>query len=138
MQEIKRTGTIIKITPKAIYIKINHLRSCEGCSNISDCSVSRCKEKLIKLPKPKDFMPKCGEEIQLQITHKQNWLALFLSFMLPLICVISSLIIALKIYQQSENNSAIIALSVLALYYLILSLFKPKLNKIFSIGISPK
>ncbi len=136
MPAIAKTGTITQITAKEICVKIRQITSCEGCHHKTNCAVNHCQEKVLTLPLPTDFKADIGQKVLLKINPKQSSFAILLGFIIPLITLLISLGVSLKIFQQSENFAATTSLIILAFYYGLLFLLKPRLNKTFNIQIT--
>ena len=138
MNTLRQKGILLQSDSKELTISLHRPLNCADCAHTNNCSALACDTKIIKLPRPHNFIPQTGQELTLQITQGQSQLAIFLCFVVPLVLLISSLAIMLFALQQTENISALIALGILSVYYIILFLLKKRLNKIFTIQIIPE
>lgn len=136
MPAIAKTGTITQITNQEICVKIQQATSCNACRHKTNCALNHCQEKVLTLPLPTDFKADIGQKVLLKINSKQSSLAILLGFIIPLIILLISLGVSLKIFQQSENFAATTSLIILTFYYGLLFLLKPRLNKTFNIQIT--
>ena len=138
MPDIEKTGIITQITPKEICVKIQQTTSCDGCHHQTNCSLKHCQEKLLTLPLPTNFKANIGQKVTLQLSSSQGIWCLSLGFIIPLVILLISLMMSLKIFHQSESFSILIALICVIFYYILLFMLRRMTNKFFTISISPE
>ena len=136
MPDIEKTGIITQIKDQEICVRIQQTTSCHGCQHKANCALNHCQEKILTLPLPSNFKANIGQKVKLHLSATQSVWALSLGFAVPLGVLLLSLILSLKIFHQTESFSTMIALSSVAVYYILLFLLQKKTNKLFTISIS--
>lgn len=136
MSTLTQTGTITDISAQEIHISLDQKSSCGACAHLKDCALKNCQKRLITLPRTPDVKATIGQQVTLSISTRQSWLALAIGFLIPLGILVACLGTMSILLHQTDNFSALAALLAVAVYYVLLFLFKPKLNKTFAIRVS--
>lgn len=124
-KELTHEGVVSKKDGRDAWVKIIAKSACAGCHAKGACSVADVEEKIVHVRNaPSDT--KVGDSVILVANKKQEKLALFLGYVLPLCIIILSLIL-LRYMNVSDTISAIIALTILIPYYSVLFLFKKRI-----------
>jgi len=127
--EIEHSGRVEKITGNRVQVNFIAESACAACHAKEACSVSEMQEKSLEVPLP-GFQIKEGEKVQVVLAQSLGFKALFLGYILPLVLIITALIIFTGIFE-SEGKAGLLSLLSVAIYYLILYLFRNKINKQF-------
>ncbi len=126
-KEIVHSGVITGMDGNKIRIHIEQQSACSTCHSRSVCMASDMKGKEV-------FVENDGGNYQIGVTVEllgrtsTGLLAVLLAFVIPFLLILLSLIVLQRVVT-SEAVSALISLSLLMPYYLILSLFNKKLDK---------
>ena len=75
---------------------------------------------------------KLGDEVEVMVQQKMGWKAVVLAYLLPFFVMLAVMLIGNAIWAVREEILGTIALCAMALYYLVLGMFKDKLQKEFS------
>ena len=73
-----------------------------------------------------------GDTVEVMVQQKMGWKAVVLAYLLPFFVMLAVLFIGNAIWVVREEVLGTVALCALALYYLVLGMFKDKLQKEFS------
>ena len=73
-----------------------------------------------------------GDTVEVMVQQKMGWKAVVLAYLLPFFVMLAVMLIGNAIWAVREEILGTVALCAMALYYLVLGLFKDKLQKEFS------
>jgi len=121
-------GTVISRKDNHVQVKITARSACAGCHAKSVCSAPDMQEKIIDAVTGEPLRP--GDTVTIKMYEKLGRLALVYGFILPFIVMVGVLF-TLHLSGSSETKAALIAIGSLAPYYLLLYLFRKKVEKEF-------
>ncbi|MCU0288304.1 MAG: SoxR reducing system RseC family protein [Acidobacteria bacterium] len=125
---VSHEGIVVSIDGNHVQVKIMSMTACDGCRARNTCMAAHGKEKIIDAitlePLKKD------DAVLVKMEEKLGWIALFYAFFLPLF-ILLALLFSLPALGFSETLAGIIALGSLMPYYLVLYLFRKKIEKKF-------
>ena len=75
---------------------------------------------------------KVGDTVEVMVQQKMGWKAVMLAYLLPFFVMLAVMFIGNAIWAVREEILGTVALCAMALYYLLLGMFKDKLQKEFS------
>jgi sigma-E factor negative regulatory protein RseC len=131
---IKHKGIVEKIDGSHVTVRIVQTSACSSCSAKGLCNASESKEKLIDVYQSQ--VPcRVGEEVVVCGTTSMGMRAVFLAFGIPLLILLASLFVSMRMTDDDALLSAVIALCAVIPYYLIIYLCKDKLDRTFSFTI---
>ena len=128
MNNVKRKARIKDIIENKAIVEIQSFSACGNCILSSNCNNGKCKGYTIEVPLKTTEEYTKGEEVYIEISAKEAFAAVFMSYVLPLILVILTLSISM-IITNNEIKSGIYSIFILIPYYLLLLLITNK-NKI--------
>ena len=73
-----------------------------------------------------------GDTVEVMVQQKMGWKAVVLAYLLPFFVMLAVMFIGNAIWAVREEILGTVALCAMALYYLLLGMFKDKLQKEFS------
>ena len=73
-----------------------------------------------------------GDEVEVMVQQKMGWKAVVLAYLLPFFVMLAVIFIGNALWNVREEILGTAALCAMALYYIVLGLFKDKLQKEFS------
>lgn len=73
-----------------------------------------------------------GDTVEVMVHQKMGWKAVVLAYLLPFFVMLAVMLIGNAIWAVREEILGTVALCAMALYYLLLGMFKDKLQKEFS------
>ena len=131
---IQHQGIVDSIEKHKVFVKILQKTACSDCHAKSACLSSDSKEKVIEVDDDSEqFSP--DEEVIVTVQSSMGFLAVALSFVIPLILVVITIFICIKI-TGDEAFSGLSGLFILVPYYFILYVLREKLKKRFVFTIS--
>ena len=75
---------------------------------------------------------KVGDAVEVMVQQRMGWKAVVLAYLLPFFVMLAVMLIGNAIWAVREEILGTVALCAMALYYLVLGMFKDKLQKEFS------
>lgn len=134
---IKHRGIVENIKGSHVQVRIVQTSACSACSVKGHCNASESKEKLIDVFDTKASSYRVGEEVMLYGTTSMGMQAVFLAFGVPFLVLLITLFVAMCLTDGDELQSALVALSALVPYYLIIYVCRNRLSKKFSFTLEP-
>jgi len=130
---IEHKGTISEIKNNSIFVELNVQSACSSCHAKGMCGFDRATKTIEIITT--DISYEIGEIVKVKLNESLGMKALFLGYILPFLILATTLILFLAVTKLSEGLSAILAISLLIPYYLILFLNKDKIKKEFDFKI---
>lgn len=133
---IRHRGTVVAIEGDKVRVLIEQSSACSACQAKSMCMSSDKKEKFIDctldpLSGEMTSLPEVGAEVEVTVAQRMGWKAVVIAYILPLIVLVATLAI-LDMRLDSEALAGVIALCVTGVYFIILRLFRGRLQQQFS------
>ena len=127
---ISHEGIITAINDNNVEVKILSKSACASCNIKGACNMSEMKEKIINIntPKANDFQ--IGQNVMVSMGLGQANKAVVFAYVIPTI-ILFSMIFILNYFKIEEGINALISISSLVPYYLILFLFRDKMKRKF-------
>lgn len=75
---------------------------------------------------------KVGDTVEVMVQQKMGWKAVILAYLLPFVVLIAVLLVGNACFEVREEVLGTVALCTMAVYYIVLGLFKDRLQKEFS------
>jgi len=126
---IEHLGRVDAITANDIRVVIISQSACASCHAKGACTTADVAEKQVVISKPYHNYT-VGETVKVTMKQSLGYKALFLGYILPLIVLLVSLFV-FNALGFSEGLSGLLSLGVLVPYYLILYLFRKRIEKEF-------
>ena len=131
---IRHRGIVEKVEGSHVTVRIVQTSACSACSAKGLCNASESKEKLIDVYQIQ-FPCQIGEEVIVCGTTSMGMRAVILSFGVPVLLLMVTLFVTMKLTDGNALFSSFIGMGILVLYFLIIYMYRGKLNKSFSFTI---
>lgn len=125
---IEHEGIVQKSDNKSVTVKISSESACSGCHAEGLCSLSGKEDKIIDILGRYNVTP--GQTVTVLMKKSMGYSAVMLGYVVPLILVIA-LVIILGSMSLPELITGLGSLAVLVPYYLLLWLFRKRINNNF-------
>lgn len=126
---IQHDGKVKKVDGDSVLVSITSNTACSGCHAEGLCGISGKEEKLIDIRGSYSVSP--GDTVTVLMEESSGIKAVFLSYLVPLVIVVAGLIVC-SILSLNELISGLISISLLAPWYMLLYLFRNKINRSFT------
>ena len=143
---IKHDGIIIALNEDGTaLVRIVQTSACAACKAKAMCGSAESAEKEMRVqlasPKPLPVGKgentahqtyKVGDTVEVMVQQKMGWKAVILAYLLPFFVMLAVIFIGNALWNVREEILGTAALCAMALYYIVLGLFKDRLQKEFS------
>ena len=130
---IKHDGIIIALNEDGTaLVRIIQTSACAACKAKAMCASAESAEKEMTVVLLGDEQWAVGNEVEVMVQQKMGWKAVMLAYLLPFFVMFAVMLIGNAIWAVREEILGTVALCAMAMYYLVLGLFKDKLQKEFS------
>lgn len=128
-QDIRHKGIVERVDGDIALVRIAQTSACAACHAAKMCMASESREKRIeaRITKPVDV----GQEVDVVVREELGWLAVVLAYVIPFVLLVAA-VAGLDRLGWSEGLAGTGALVSVAVYYLILRLFRNKLQRKFT------
>jgi len=123
---IQHDGTVKKVDGNSVLVSIISSPACSGCHAEGLCGISGKEEKIIDIKGKYNVSP--GDSVTILMEQTTGFKAVALSYLVPLVIVIAGLFIFNSL-SFSELTTGLVSLLLLVPYFLILYLFREKINR---------
>lgn len=135
--EISHKGRIVGITPEFTTVEIISESACGSCHARSLCGLGDAKTKAVELPTRAWDNYEVGDEVDVVLKASMGHKAVWLAYVLPLIVLVCVLLI-LTFAGVAELYAGLGGLGAVAVWYLVLWLFRDRLKSEYVFNINKK
>ena len=135
--EVSHEGTILEITPEFTSVEIVAQSACAACHARGLCGVADEKQKIIMVPTDPYATYKAGDKVLVLLKKSMGMKAVWISYVIPLF-ILMILILSLSSVTVHEVYAGLAGIGGVALYYLVIYLFRDKLAYDFVFYIKEK
>ena len=143
---IKHDGIIIALNEDGTaLVRIVQTSACAACKAQAMCASAESAEKEMTVVLLGDEQWAVGNEVEVMVQQKMGWKAVVLAYLLPFFVMLAVMFIGNGLLAMGNGATGLlgdeakreavlgtVALCAMALYYLVLGMFKDKLQKEFS------
>ena len=123
---ISHKGKVIASGQGTISVEIVSESACSACHAAGLCGMSESRKKIVEVPAVRGRVFSVGQEVEVCLAPKTGLKAVLLSYVIPAM-ILLILILSLPLIGLGELAGGLLAIAGVALYYLILYLFKGRL-----------
>ncbi len=127
MGDICHEGIVRSVNGNRLTVEIVSKSMCASCHAKGACSASDMKIKEIDVVAEGNETYAAGEKVNLVISHGNGLKAVLFSYIFPL-AILMFLLLYLQSAKVSEPVSALVGAGSVAAYYLLLFLFRKKID----------
>lgn len=136
-RKLSRKAIVKNITEKEILVEICSADTCGSCHSKSACSMFGGESLKTAVVANRGYPLSVGDQVCISIKRSAGVKALFAAYIVPIIVIIVTLLI-LQSLETGELKSGLVTLGVLALYYMVLRLFRSKLDYGIIVELEPE
>jgi positive regulator of sigma E activity len=126
---IQHEGTVKKVENGSVLVSIKTGSACSGCHAESICNLAGQEERIIEVKG--NYGVAQGDRVVVLMKQSVGYKAVVLSYIIPFAIVIAGLII-FNYLSTNEILAGLGSIFLLLPYFLILYLFRSKINRNFS------
>ena len=130
---IKHDGIIIALNEDGTaLVRIVQTSACSACKAKAMCASAESAEKEMTVVLLGDEQWAVGNEVEVMVQQTMGWKAVVLAYLLPFFVMLAVIFMGNALWNVREEILGTAALCAMALYYIVLGLFKDRLQKEFS------
>ena len=128
---IKHDGIIIALNEDGTaLVRIVQTSACAACKAKAMCASAESAEKEMTVMLLGDGQWAVGDTVEVMVQQKMGWKAVLLAYILPFIVMMTVVMILNNFVKEAIADT--IALCSMGLYFIVLGLFKDRIQKGFS------
>lgn len=127
---IRHTGRVMSINGELAHVEITQLSACSACKARSMCMSAESQQKEMDVVMLEPL--KVGDEVEVEVRERLAWKAVLLAYILPFAVMLGIIVVLDFVTNWSEAVVGTLSLCGIALYYIVLSFFKGRLQKQFT------
>ncbi|MDY5969885.1 MAG: SoxR reducing system RseC family protein [Bacteroidales bacterium] len=136
MKEIaKHEGTVLSTQQGAVKVLVTTMSACGSCSAHAHCGFSENRDREMVIDTSEWEQYHQGDKVEVSVNERLGFIAVWWAYIAPAMLLLGC-IMSLLAVMDSEPLAVLITLAAVALYFLVLSQFKGRLQRRFSFGIS--
>jgi len=128
--ELSHQGTITNLDSDSYFVSIVSKSACSSCHSKGFCSVSEMQEKVIMISRSPDSNYKIGDEVEVLMSKTLGTKAVILGYIIPFALLLITLILTFSLFGN-EGIAGIMSLAIVAIYFVVLYLFRDRFRKTF-------
>lgn len=136
---VEHEGVVVGISDSSISVEIVSKSACASCHAKSVCAVGDSAVKIIEVPLSIGTLAadcKVGDSVKVVLDSSLGVNAVWLAYVAPMAVLLAS-ILAFSSVGMRDLYTGLLSIGVVALYYLVLSFFRKRLDRIFTFSIEP-
>ena len=134
-ESIQHTGRVISVCKSCVEVEIINKSMCAGCHAKSVCALGDSKEKVISVPCNNADFYSVGDEVTVYMQKSMGFKAVWISYVIPLIILLVFLL-TLQGLGMNDLWSGLISIFAVAFYFLMVFLFRDRVDKVFEFKIA--
>lgn len=125
---IEHEGVVADVGKNAVRVRITSRSACGACKARQACGMAESQEKIVVVVTDKagDYLP--GEAVSVGVRKQAGRIAVLLAYGGALVVLLAALVIAIAVCGASDAAGLLAALGSVALYYLLLWLFRRRIE----------
>ena len=128
-------GTVIAVKKNIVSVQIQSTSACAACAAHAKCGFAESKTKTLDIPDYHWDNYHEGDQVTVTIDHTRGLQATWWAYILPAFLLLAVVVILSTFLP--EPLVILLTFAALALYILLLFLFRKKLNSKFTLTIEP-
>jgi len=126
-ESVSHKGKVIKMTPQLTTVSILQHSACSACHAAGLCGMADLAEKTVEVPTDPYASYNVGDEVEVLLKASMGMKAVWLAYFIPLLIIVAVILILVG-FGVAEVPAGLAGLGSLALYYLLLYLFRDRLK----------
>jgi sigma-E factor negative regulatory protein RseC len=132
---ISHRGTVVEKNGQTVRVKITRSDACGHCAAQRGCQMLNTTERIIEVPADRQSCNfEVGETVLVHMQTHSGLKAVFYAYLLPILLMMACVSLMYAMHC-GEGLIALTAIGSIVLYYLLLYLFRRRINRKFSFKI---
>ena len=133
-KSVKHSGIVTAVEKGMVHVQMHVESACSACEAHAKCGFAEAKDKEVDVATSEWQEYAAGEHVNVTIRTGNGLLAVLIAYVLPSVVLIGAFIL-FCLLPLSEPMVALLTLLIVALYAVVLYLFRDKLQRRFSLKI---
>lgn len=133
---IGHDGVVSEVTASGYRVSIVSKSACAGCHAKGLCSAADMADKIIDVKSSGPEVFKVGDKVTVNMEESMGMRAVWLVYAIPAVILVTFLLY-LQHVGASELTTGLSVLGAIAVYFVILYLFRKKIGRHFNFTIAP-
>ncbi len=125
--DVSHKGRVVRMTPQVTTVAIEQHSACSQCHAAGLCGLADVVEKAIEVPTDPYAKYGVGDEVEVLLKASMGMKAVWLAYFVPLVILLVA-ILGLISLGAGEVVAGLSGIGAVALYYLLLWLFRERLQ----------
>jgi sigma-E factor negative regulatory protein RseC len=125
--DVSHTGRVVRMTPQVTTVAIEQHGACSQCHAAGLCGMADVVEKAIEVPTDPYAKYGVGDQVEVLLKASMGMKAVWLAYFVPLV-ILLAVILGLLALGAGEVAAGLSGIGAVALYYLLLWLFRGRLQ----------
>lgn len=131
---IRHNGIVERVEGNTAIVRIAQTSACAACHAAKMCMASESRDKRIEAQMVEPVH--IGDQVEVFAREQAGWLAVLLAYIIPFLLLVAA-VAGFGHMGWSEARSGTAALVSVAVYYVILRLFRDRLQRKFTFWVRP-
>ena len=133
---IGHDGVVSEVTASGYKVSIVSRSACAGCHAKGLCSAADMADKIIDVKSSGPEVFKVGDKVTVNMEESMGMRAVWLVYAIPAVILVTFLLYLQRL-GASELTTGLSVLGAIAVYFVILYLFRKKIGRHFNFTIAP-
>jgi sigma-E factor negative regulatory protein RseC len=130
---VLQEGTVEEVSGSIVRVRVHRESACGACHAKNMCVISEKSEQLIEVERQGHLLKK-GDSVQVSLSRSTGNMAVFMGYFIPFILLITVLTVSVTL-GLPEWMAGLLALGGLVPYYILLSLWRRRIKRVFRFNI---
>ncbi len=135
-QEIKHSGVVDHIEGDLVFVRIVSRSACGSCKARQACGLAEAQVKKVAVHTSRAADFRLGESVSVGVRRSAGSIAVLLAYVGALVVLIAALVVSVGVLSLSEGTGALVSLGAVAGYYLLLALFRKRIEHTITFSIN--
>ncbi len=128
LSQIEHSGVVSRIVGDTVHVTITSHSACGSCKARQACGLAETQEKVVEVRTPAAAQYAPGDVVVVGVRRRAGGIAVLLAYVGALVVLLAVLAVAAGPLHWSEGYAALAALAGVALYYVVLWLFRKRIE----------
>ncbi len=125
---IEHEGVVESVARGVVQVKITSRSACGACQARQACGMAEAQEKIVVVPTSEAACYCPGETVRVGVRKKAGRIAVLLAYGGALVVLLAALVLAIVVCGASDGVGLVAALASVAVYYLLLWVFRRRIE----------
>lgn len=128
--QLEHRAFVSEVQSTFVVVTLEQSSACSGCHAAAACTSVDRRTRRVRVDNPGNSF-QVGDEVILRGSYSMGNRAVLLAFLVPLILLLAGAAVATKGFGWSDVETIAFSIGIVAVYYIVLSLFRRRLGRRF-------